>query len=184
MENKTIEELLESLAALVSDARGSLFGQDKCMVDREQLLYLVDHLQAQLPTELEEARNIIASANVLRNNAKKDAADTRRQADQVLTDAEERAAKLIEETTIVEFAHKREKEILDDAQEQHDKLISGAVQYAQRIIEEAEQTVSDTLEKLNSGFASLQNQTSNNLGASLKKLSEAKEALQNAGQNG
>ena len=84
----------------------------------------------------------------------------------------------------MEFAHKREKEILDEAQEQHDKLISGAVQYAQRIMEEAEQTVSDTLSKLNSGFASLQAQTSNDLGVSLKKLSEAKEALQNAGQNG
>ncbi len=35
MENKTIEELLNSLGALVSDARGSLFGQDKVMVDRE-----------------------------------------------------------------------------------------------------------------------------------------------------
>ncbi len=42
MDNKTIEQLLSSLVALVGDARGSLFGQDKCMVDREQLLYLVD----------------------------------------------------------------------------------------------------------------------------------------------
>ncbi len=34
MDNKTIEQLLSSLVALVGDARGSLFGQDKCMVDQ------------------------------------------------------------------------------------------------------------------------------------------------------
>ena len=118
MENKTIEQLLSSLGALANEARGSLFGQDKCMVDREQLLYLVDTLQAQLPAEIQEAKAIIENCNALRNNAKKDAAETRRQADQVLSDAEVRAANLIEETTIVEFAKKREQEILEGAEQQ------------------------------------------------------------------
>ena len=123
MENKTIEQLLSSLAALANEARGSLFGQDKCMVDREKLLYLVETLQTQLPAEINEARTIIDNCNALRNNAKKDAAETRREADQVLRDAEVRAAKLIEETNIVEFAKKREQEILEGAEQQRAMLI-------------------------------------------------------------
>ena len=95
MDNKTIEQLLSSLVALVGDARGSLFGQDKCMVDREQLLYLVDALQKQLPAEINEAKTIIDNCNVLRNNAKKDAAETRKEADKVLRDAEEREQNLL-----------------------------------------------------------------------------------------
>ena len=181
MENKTIEELLSSLEALAGDARGSLFGQDKCMVDREQLLYLVDSLQSQLPSELEEAKTIIASNNALRNNAKKDAAETRKQANQVLKDAEERAAKLIEETTIVQFAKKREQEILEEAEQQRSMLIAGAVQYADRILEEAQQTVNNTLASLSAGFTALQENAKNQMDGSLRELKEARAALKNAG---
>ena len=184
MENKTIDQLLSSLGALANEARGSLFGQDKCMVDREQLLYLVDSLQTQLPAEIQEANAIIDNANAIRNNAKKDAAETRRQADQVLRDAEERAASLIEETTIVEFAKMREKEILDGVEQQREMLIAGAKQYADRILEEAEQTVKGTLEALSSGMAILQKQAKEEMDASLGELKDARTALQNAEING
>ena len=183
MDNKTIDQLLSSLGALANEARGSLFGQDKCMVDRDQLLYLVDSLQTQLPAEIQEANAIIDNCNALRNNAKKDAAETRRQADQVLRDAEERAANLIEETTIVEFAKMREKEILDGAEQQRAMLIAGAVQYADRILEEAEQTVRSTLEALSSGVAILQKQATEEMDVSLRELKDARTALKNADQN-
>lgn len=183
MENKTIEQLLSSLAALANEARGSLFGQDKCMVDREKLLYLVETLQTQLPAEINEARTIIDNCNALRNNAKKDAAETRREADQVLRDAEVRAAKLIEETNIVEFAKKREQEILEGAEQQRAMLIAGAVQYADRILEEAQQTVSGTLEALNSGVAILQKQAKEEMDVSIRELTDARTALKNAEQN-
>lgn len=182
MENKTIDQLLSSLAALVGDARGSLFGQDKCMVDREQLLSLVDALQNQLPAEISEAQTIIDNCNALRTNAKKDAAETRKEADQVLRDAEERAAKLIEETTIVENAKKREKEILDNAQQQRAMLIDGAVKYADRIMEDAEKLVSGTLESLTAGFAALQDRAAESAKESLDKIAEARAALRNAEQ--
>lgn len=181
MENKTIEQLLSSLAALVGDARGSLFGQDKCMVDRDQLLYLVDALQNQLPAELNEAKTIIDNCNVLRTNAKKDAAETRKEADKVLRDAEERAAKLIEETTIVEFAKKREQEIIENAQQQRAMLIAGAVKYADRIMEDAQQTVTSTLETLSAGVAALQEKAKADMDASMQKIAEARAALKNAG---
>ena len=183
MENKTVDELLAGLAALVGDARGSLFGQDKVMVDREELLYLVDSLQNQLPSEIAESRTIIQNSNALRNNAKMDAAETRRQANQVLRDAEERAAKLIEEHTIVDFAKKREQEILEEAQQKRSMLIAGAVQYADRIMEEAQQTVSNALEALNGGFLALQDQAKAQFDVSLRELSEARQALKNAGED-
>ena len=181
MENKTIEELLHSLGSLVSDARGSLFGQDKVMVDREQLLYLVDALQSQLPAEISEARTIIDNCNVLRNNAKSDAAETRRQANQVLKEAEERAAKLIEEDNLVMFAKKREQEILENAQQQHDELIASAVQYADRIMAQAQETVSGTMESLRAGMDVLRDQAKSEMDVSMQKIAEARKALKNAG---
>ncbi len=180
MENRTIDQLLSSLAALVGDAKGPLFGQDKCMVDREQLLYLVETLQKQLPSQLEEANTIINSCNVLRTNAKKEAAQTRKEADQVLRDAEERAAKLIEETTIVTLAKKREKEILDHAQQQSNQLISSAMRYADHIMEQTQQVIQDTHESLNAGLSALQARGKEAMEDSMGRIQEARSALARA----
>lgn len=177
MENKTIEQLLSSIAALVGDARGSLFGQDRCMVDRDQLLGLVDTLQTQLPKEIEEAQTIIDNCNALKTNAKKEAAETRKEADRVLREAEERAANMIAETTIVEQAKLREQEILQQTEEQRLQLISGAVQYADRIMEDAEKTVRDILGTLSAGVGVLQERCQEDMNASMGKIAEARKAL-------
>ena len=162
MEKTTIDSLLNSLVALVSDARGSLFGQDKCMVDKEQLLYLVDALQAQIPQELSQSKAVIESCNELRTNA------------------QERAAKLIEENQIVEFAKARAQEILDEAEQQRRNLISGAVEYADRIMAEVEQSVTDTYDTLHAGIAALQAKGKENKTTALAKVKEARKALKNA----
>ena len=59
-------------------------------------------------------------------------------------------------------------------------LISGAVSYADHIMEEAQQTVTQTLETLNAGVAALQSKCQEDLNASMAKLAEARLALQNA----
>ena len=180
MENKTIEQLLSSIAALVGDARGSLFGQDRCMVDRDQLLSLVDTLQSQLPKEIEEAQTIIDNCSALKTNAKKEAAETRKEADRVLQEAEERAAKLIDETSIVEQAKLREKDILEATEVQRLQLISGAVQYADRIMEDAEKTVSEILGTLSAGVGALQARCQEDMDASMARIAEARKALQSS----
>lgn len=180
MENKTIEQLLSSIAALVGDARGSLFGQDRCMVDRDQLLSLVDTLQSQLPKEIEEAQTIIDNCSALKTNAKKEASETRKEADRVLQEAEERAAKLIDETSIVEQAKLREQEILQETEAQRMQLISGAVQYADRIMEDAEKTVREILGTLSAGVGALQERCQEDMNASMSRISEARKALQSS----
>lgn len=182
MEKVSIDQLLNNIAAMAGDARGSLFGQEKCMVDREQLLMLVDTLRNEIPKQIAEAESIIVSCDALRTNAKKDAAETRRAADNVLKEAEERAAKLIEENQIVVFAKMREKEILESAQQQRDMLISGALQYADRIMEEAEQNVTSTYQALATGMELLAKRTEEDRKASMAQVKEARIALQNVEQ--
>lgn len=180
MEKTTIDSLLNSLVALVGDSRSSLFGQDKCMVDRDQLLYLVDSIQSQLPQEISQAKAVIESSNEIRTKARKEAAETRKAADNVLTEAEERAARLIEESTIVEFAKKREQEILEEAEQQRQLLISGAISYAERIIEDAEKSVTESYDALIAGITALQDRAKEDKKAAMDQLTEARKVLKNA----
>lgn len=180
MEKTTIDSLLESLVALVGDSHGSLFGQDKCMVDKDQLLYLVDALQAQIPQEISQSKAVIESCNELRTNAKKDAAQTRKQADRILTEAQERAAQLIDESQIVVLAKARAQEILTQAETQRSELISGAVEYADRIMADAETAVTEAYDTLREGMSMLQARNKENKATSLAKVKEARKALKNA----
>ena len=180
MEKTSIDTLLENLVALVGDSRSSLFGQDKCMVDRDQLLYLVDAIQTQIPDEIKQAKAVIESSNEIRTNAKKEAADTRKAANKILAEAEERAAALIEETSIVEFAKKREQEILDEAEQQRQLLITGAIGYAEGIMADAEKTVTETYAALAAGITALQDRAKEDKKACLDQLSQARKVLKNA----
>ena len=153
------------------------------MVDRDQLLYLVDSLRNEIPKQVAEADSIIDSCNALRTNAKKDAAETRRAADNVLREAEERAVKLIEEHQIVIFAKQREQEILEEAQAQKEQLISGAIAYADRIMEEAEQNVTATYETLLGGIDLLKQRTVEEQKNALAQVKEARVALQSVAKS-
>lgn len=183
MENKTIESLLNNMVALVGDARGSLFGQDKCMVDREQLLYLVDALQTQIPEEIRQAKTIIENCNELRTNARKDAAATRKEADLVLKEAKEQASKMLDETVLVQNAKAREAEILAEAENQRAMLIAGAVEYADRIMEEAERTVEETYAALDAGLEALRAREREDKKSAMSKVTDARKALKNASKS-
>lgn len=180
MEKTNVDSLLEGLAALVSDARGSLFGQDKCMVDKDQLLYLVDALQTQIPQELSQSKAVIESCNELRTNAKKDAAKTRKQADQILQDAEERAAKLLKRARSFSWQSSVRRRSWIMPQQQSDELVSGALSYADRIMADAEKSVTETYDTLRAGISALQAKGKEDKTTALAKVKEARKALKNA----
>ena len=177
MENTNLDTLLDSLAALVSDSRGSLFGNDKCMVDRDELLNLVDALQAQIPAEIKQAKEIIESCSDLRTNAKKDAAETRKEANRILNEARERAAALIEEDNIVVMANQRRDEIMAEAEAYRDKLVTGALEYAERVVSEAETSVKTIYHALDSGIEKLNQLQKENSKEAVSKIKEARAAL-------
>ena len=183
MENKSIDQLLESLNALVGDARGSLFGQDKIMVDRAELLDIVDAIQNQMPQELVKAKAIIDSCNELRTNAKRDAAETRKKADAILDDAELRAAQLVEEDTITKIATKNAEEIVAEAEMKRAELIRGAMEYADRILEEAEASVHTVYDTLCAGVDVLKKRAEAEKDSAALQISEARTAIKNAAAN-
>ena len=90
------------------------------------------------------------------------------------------ALKLIEENQIVEFAKARAQEILDEAEQQRKELISGAVEYADRIMAEAEQSVTDTYDTLHAGISALQAKGKEDKTTAFAKVKEARKALKNA----
>ena len=93
MNEQNIEQIISALYDMVQDARGLPLGADKCIVERDKVLDMLDEIIGQLPVELKQARTIVESRNELIGQA-------RREAEGLIRQAQEKAAQLVTEEAI------------------------------------------------------------------------------------
>ena len=63
MANNGIEEIITTLYEMVQDAWSLPLGNEKCVVERDKVLDLLDEISNQLPGELKQAKTIVESRN-------------------------------------------------------------------------------------------------------------------------
>ena len=80
MNEQNIEQIISALYDMVQDARGLPLGADKCIVERDKVLDMLDEIIGQLPVELKQARTIVESRNELIGQARREAEGLIRQA--------------------------------------------------------------------------------------------------------
>lgn len=56
-----VEELLDMLFDMVDEAKNVPLSSDKCMIERDRALDLIDDIRAQFPVELTEAKKVMAT---------------------------------------------------------------------------------------------------------------------------
>ena len=91
--NNNLEELITALYDMIQDAKSVPLSSDKCIIERDKALDMLDDLSAQLPAELKQARTIVASREELVSQA-------RREAENIIRNAHAEAEKLIEHEVI------------------------------------------------------------------------------------
>ena len=74
-----IEEAISQLYEIIQDARSVPLSSDKCMVERDQILDLLDEISNELPNELKQAKTIVDSRSEVITSAKRDAEAIRKQ---------------------------------------------------------------------------------------------------------
>ena len=87
MDNEVME-LIDQLYTMVSEAWGVPLGNEKCIVERDQVLEILDEIKTAMPVELSEAKRLVSARDEFINNAKREAEGIRNQ-------AEERARALV-----------------------------------------------------------------------------------------
>ena len=138
-ENQGILELIEMLYTMISEAWGVPLGNDKCLVDREKALDLIEEIKAQLPAEMAEAKRLVSARDEFIHNAKKEAESVKKM-------AEERARKLVEEQEVVRAAKARAEEMIATADNKSRELRRAANEYVAESLRDAEESVSQALE--------------------------------------
>ena len=104
----TLDELINRMYDMVQDAKGIPLAGEKCILERDQMLDLLDELRSTLPNDLQAAQDIVAKRNDLLASGKREAEAIRRK-------AEEDARQMVSETEIVVAARKKAKEVQGNA---------------------------------------------------------------------
>lgn len=145
-ENEVLE-LIEMLYTMVTEAWGVPLGNEKCIVERDKVLNLLDEIKARLPVEMAEAKRLVASRDEFISNAKREAESIRRSAD-------ERAKELLEEQEIVRAAKKRSNEVLSAAEGRTRELYRVANAYVDDALRRTEEAINTALGEVRQSRAS------------------------------
>ena len=71
--NNNLEELITALYDMIQDAKSVPLSSDKCIIERDRALDMLDDLSAQLPAELKQAQTIVQSREELVSQARREA---------------------------------------------------------------------------------------------------------------
>ncbi len=134
-------ELIEMLYTMVTEAWGVPLGNERCIVDRDRLLNLLDEIKARLPAEMAEAKRLVNARDEFIGNAK-------READSIRRSAEERAKELLEEQEIVRASKARSNEMLSAAESRTRELYRVANEYVDDVLRRTEEAINAALSEV------------------------------------
>ena len=141
MIDRNTEDIIGALYDLVQDARSMPLAADKCILERDKVLDMLDEIIAQLPVELKQSRTIVESRNELISQA-------RREAEVILREAQEKASKMVTKEAVYEEAKKRSEELVGQTQEKINQLRKAANAYMDESLRQTEEVISNALSEV------------------------------------
>ena len=139
--SSNIEDIIGSLYDMVQDARAMPLAADKCILERDRVLDMLDEIIAQLPGELKQSRTIVESRNELINQA-------RREAEGIIRQAEEQARQMVTKEAIYAEAKKRSEELVGQTQSRINKLRKAGNEYMDDALRQTEETITKALNEV------------------------------------
>lgn len=140
--------IMDELSELLRNARPMPMSAS-ALVNRAEVLDLLDAARAVVPEQIAEAERIVAGARGVVDEAE-------READAMLAAAQERARALVERESLVEAARVRAAEIVAAAEEEARKLSDDANDYCDRQLAHLESELSQIGKQVQAGRAVIQ----------------------------
>lgn len=138
-----VVENLEAAIAAVEEAR-SVPLSASCVLNRSELLQLLDQIKVSFPNDLAKAISIQRDKDSILE-------DAHEQADAIIEQAREEVARLVEQTTIVSNARKEANRILADANTEGDKSREEIDAYIDSRLATIEVILNKTLDVISKG---------------------------------
>lgn len=148
----TLDELLEQFDEVLDS--GIKIPGKKTVVDIEKLRAVVDDIRLNIPSEIKQARGIVADRADIITTAK-------READGIIRNAEEKAKAMVAQEEIVKLAQEKAAEIISNAQGKAKDMRRAAQDFVDDIMRRADEGLTANLGEIRKTRAALKQQTPN-----------------------
>ncbi len=130
-------DLLDKLESGVHHARSLPFS-DSCLVDREEMLVLISLIRESLPAEIQQAKWLLSQNRQL-------VAEARKEAENIVREAETRMTAMIDEHEITLQARQAAAHTIETANQSARQIRNGALEYAKKLLSGVEDSLTGVL---------------------------------------
>ena len=141
MTDRTTEDIIGALYDMVQDARSMPLSADKCILERDKVLDMLDEIIAQLPSEIKQSRAIVESRNELIGQA-------RREAESIVRAAQQKAEELVAQEAIYLEAKRQCQDMYNKTQERIAQLRKASNEYMDDALRRTEEAIAQSLSEV------------------------------------
>ncbi len=131
----SIENLLDEIDEMIDKAWGLPLSGGKCLLEADRLRDIIDSIRGNIPSEIRQAKSIVADRADIIDTAKKEAED-------IVRAAEERARGLVMQEEIVKLAQQKTNEITTQTQQKCREMRKGAQDFVDDLLKRTEEDLS------------------------------------------
>lgn len=136
-----VNELLDMLFDMIDEAKNAPLSSDKCVIERDKALDLVEDIKAQFPVELAEAKKVLSARSEY-------VAAAKREADEIRKRAEIEAGQMVNEAQIMNQARQKANELMAQAEQKAREVRRSANEYCEDVLRRTEEALSDAHEEM------------------------------------
>lgn len=152
MNNNGIEDMISVLYEMIQDARAVPLSAEKCVIEREKVLDLLDEISNSLPGELKQAKTIVDSRNEVITSARREAENIRKQAQQ-------QAQQLASKEEVYKLAQKQADELMRATQAKVRELKQVTNTYVDDALRRTEEAINGALGEIRDSRAKFRSLT-------------------------
>ena len=136
-----VNRLINMLYERIDDAKSTALKPNMSMVDRDEILDLLDELRAQLPVELRRAKELLSAREKFVEDAKRDV-------DRMMRQAELEAKTKVSDSEVLYAAREKARQIVARAEDRSRQLYQVANEYAEDALARTEEAVQAALDEV------------------------------------
>ena len=146
MNEHTIEQLINTLWEMIDEAKAVPLTADKCIIDRDKALDILDEIKAGFPNEIKMSKEIVEKRNNYIESGKREAESIKKQ-------AEEYAKRCVNENDITAEAKRKAQDLTLAAEKNSKELMKAASDYCDDAMKRTEEAIAKALEELRTSRA-------------------------------
>ncbi len=158
-----VSRLIDMLYERVEDAKSPALKPSMSMVERDEMLDLLDELRAALPVEIKRAQELLAARDKFVDDAKRDV-------ERMMRQAELDAKSKVSDSEVLYAAKEKARQIVARAEDRSRQLYQVANEYAEDALSRTEEAVQAALDEVKQSRVRFRS-------ASSAKLQEQREKL-------